>query len=342
MYTFKFTASDGKAITSTSYTNNLEIVANSTPTLESLVDEQFDDGVEPNDGKASTNIVFKVIYTDANNDAPASIKAVAKNQNNVETELQMIEDANPATSTYVTGKKFTTGNVNLPTGMYTFKFEASDGEATTSTNYANNLTILSDDANAALEKRFSYQGIFANAAGTKAATVNAQGESDGFLKWLATSNDVNARKARNILYDAEVRSGNNVLLAGNSATRDQYHTLLKFFFDSWTDGVVDNQTSSPAPAPLEVLVSNLEIDNLISGSGYGIAFDKTNKKVRFYLKNKAGGELALTYDLTNEEMPVITGMFRTSLAGTYWINENTYSYNIFFDNGEQVKQTDLE
>jgi hypothetical protein len=315
---------------------------NSAPTLEYLVDAGFEDGVDPNCGKASTNFVFNAVYTDVDDNAPTIIKAVAKNQNDVETVITMTLGANPATSTYVTGKQFTTGNVNLPTGMYTIKFEASDGQASTSTGYANNLInliILSDAGNDALELRLGQPAVFLTAAGTRTPYVAPKGESDELLKLIANSgdNDIHAKKFIKMLYESEAAAGYNILCGGTAVTETEFSQYLKFLFNKWTNGAAAAQTTDSAPSPVNGPVVDHEIDNKMSGSGQGVAVDFTNKMIRFYLKDKDGNEIAFpTYSLTAQNMGAVKEIMKKSVAGTYWINENTYNYNVYFGNGEQV------
>lgn len=199
---------------------------------------------------------------------------------------------------------------------------------------------LSQAGQDALDLRFSQAEVFATAAGTMAQYVSLKAESDYTLESIANAgvNDADANDFIKILYDAEVAANYDILCGGTPVTLGQYSALFKFNSKTWTDGAVAAQTDDPAPDPFNIKFVNYETDNRMAGSGWGIAFDFINSKVKFYLKNAAGDEISFpVYQLTAEQMAAMKNLAKKYFTRVYLANEKDGNKTYSQTTGEPVK-----
>lgn len=103
--------------------------------LESGYESDVDSpGIHPNKGTASsTSMVFKIVYTDADNDAPSATNVVVSNGIST-TTYPMFLDTTTASSTlrdsiWSNGEQFVATST-FPKGTYQYYFEVSDGTST--------------------------------------------------------------------------------------------------------------------------------------------------------------------------------------------------------------------
>lgn len=101
---------------------------NSVPVLSYSAETGYiSDGVNPNQGVASTQFVYKVIYTDADNVAPTSLRVCIDNVCNA---MVLDTDADPALRDggYANGEQYRF-SITLAAGVHNYYFDASDGLA---------------------------------------------------------------------------------------------------------------------------------------------------------------------------------------------------------------------
>jgi len=121
----------------TRYYTKLARIINSAPILSWTNEINYtSDGLNPEIGDSSTSFTYRVMYTDADNDAPESgYPKVHIKKNNIEIS------GSPFTMNYVSGN-YNTGaiysySVSLDLGnYYTYYFEAFDGQGATATGVA--------------------------------------------------------------------------------------------------------------------------------------------------------------------------------------------------------------
>jgi len=108
----------------------LNVSVNNSPTLDWTGEVGYEsDGVEPSSGSPSTTFVYRVKYTDADNDAPLSgYPKVHILKSSVEisgSPFTMIE-VDPSDTTYSDGKLYTYSTTLSAGSDYTYYFEAKD------------------------------------------------------------------------------------------------------------------------------------------------------------------------------------------------------------------------
>nr|MDO8109982.1 hypothetical protein [Candidatus Sigynarchaeota archaeon] len=94
--------------------------------------------VAPANGSQRMTYAFNITYTDANNDAPASIKV------RIGSTVISMAKYNTSDHTYTDGCVYT-GSTKLPVNIYTHWFEASDGHGTVNTTTCSGPTVLYTD-----------------------------------------------------------------------------------------------------------------------------------------------------------------------------------------------------
>ncbi len=205
------------------------------------------------------------------------------------------------------------------------------------------VVTLSQAGQDALETRFNQSAFYMTAEGTGNAEPTA--EADKFLGTIANAGSSNADVNTFIekLYQKEVESGYNILCGGTPVTSTQFSGFFKYFSATLVDKIAASQTTVPyAGEPMNGQnMTNFEIDNKMSGSGWGIAVDFTNKAIRFYLKDKDGNEVAYpTYSgFTDGDMATIKDILKRSVAGTYLDNELTQTISVSYAATGEPKYT---
>lgn len=115
-WTYHFHASDGKFETATANeTVTVSAVANGNDPVLSA------GGVTPATGYLGTSFTFTVTYTDADNNAPASITVT------IDGTPHAMQKANPSDSNYMDGCVYRFVTTLATTGTHVFSFQASDG-----------------------------------------------------------------------------------------------------------------------------------------------------------------------------------------------------------------------
>ncbi len=122
-YRFHFEVSDGWRVVRvpSNPENDPVLVVNSRPVLTIPASG----GVVPAQGNTGTSFRFRVIYSDADNQAPVSIH-LRLTKDGVPQLLQMTQ-IDPSDTNYIDGALFEYVANSLAPGSYSFRFEASDG-----------------------------------------------------------------------------------------------------------------------------------------------------------------------------------------------------------------------
>ncbi|OGR01507.1 MAG: hypothetical protein A2511_02610 [Deltaproteobacteria bacterium RIFOXYD12_FULL_50_9] len=134
---YRFYASDGSTATGDPIANNTVTVTNSAPTLGWLGSGNYvTDGVNPNgDTSGSNSFVFRINYTDADNQAPSSIEVwidVNDNASYEGGEKYAMTEVDGGDTTYSDGKVYTYTATNLARvsdDYLNYRFAANDGIA---------------------------------------------------------------------------------------------------------------------------------------------------------------------------------------------------------------------
>ena len=130
-YTFYFTASDSWGASDSTVPVDAPDVSNSAPTLDWLGTGNYAmDGLDVEFGTTSTVFTFKVVYSDLENDAPASIDVVIEKPSGTAwgTLPLAVESWIGASGDYVAGAVYSASTTLAPSGLdYTYYFTASDG-----------------------------------------------------------------------------------------------------------------------------------------------------------------------------------------------------------------------
>ena len=135
-YTYSFEAKDINSADATGDpTNPIDApdvgVPNNAPALAWTGEANYtSDGVHPETGNTSTNFVYRVRYTDEDNDAPASGYPkvyIKKGGTDISGSPFTMSEVDPGDTTYSDGKLYTYSKSGLATGTdYTYSFEAKD------------------------------------------------------------------------------------------------------------------------------------------------------------------------------------------------------------------------
>ncbi len=135
---YRFYAADGVVVATGAPVANNTVLVNDAPTLSWLADAGYDstDGVNPNSGLSTGNYVFKIKYTDANNNPPNAIQVwIDKNDDGDFTdsgEMITMTEADPNDTNYADGKDYTKTVALSKVGavastVLEYRFYASDG-----------------------------------------------------------------------------------------------------------------------------------------------------------------------------------------------------------------------
>ena len=132
----QFVASDGVHITMTDpqpmpYVEGDDPDWNEAPNLE-------EDGVEPWDGTPAAEFVFRVIYTDDENDAPVYVRLLLDGQ---PIEMNLVGKAGK----YYQGVTYEASVTNLAWGPHRYQFVASDGTTEVTTRLSQGPMVEGDD-----------------------------------------------------------------------------------------------------------------------------------------------------------------------------------------------------
>ncbi|MEW6486225.1 MAG: right-handed parallel beta-helix repeat-containing protein, partial [Pseudomonadota bacterium] len=152
---YRFYASDGTDTATGFPTNDSSITLfNNTPTLSWTGETYYEnDGVNPNTGGAGSSFEFRINYTDADNQAPASIQVWVDENDDGSYEAGEKHNITPADggdTTYSDGKLYTLTLLlaYAGDGSLNYRFFASDGSANaTGSPTANNTVTVNVSAN---------------------------------------------------------------------------------------------------------------------------------------------------------------------------------------------------
>ncbi len=112
----------------------ISVTTNNPPTLSS-------GAVSPTSGDTNVQYKFTVVYTDIDNDVPSYVRVVIDGG----APLNMMKDSTaPAAlfdNDYTNGEQYYVFKSGMTVGSHNYKFEASDGAATTSTGTVNGPTV---------------------------------------------------------------------------------------------------------------------------------------------------------------------------------------------------------
>jgi len=115
-----------------------QLPENSPPTLSYSQDEGFvDDGINPDEGDTNTNFVFKIVYTDLDNDSPTDIRTIIFDGSpsdspagEISSDAMILDfSASPELrdGNYVNGEQYELTRL-FPVSTYRYRFQASDGK----------------------------------------------------------------------------------------------------------------------------------------------------------------------------------------------------------------------
>ncbi|MDH4320554.1 MAG: hypothetical protein OEV73_03555 [Desulfobulbaceae bacterium] len=135
---YRFYAADGTAVATGAPVANNTVLVNDAPTLSWLADAGYDstDGVNPDSGLSTSNFVFKIKYTDANNNPPNAIQVwIDKNDDGDFAdpgEMISMAEVDPNDTNYADGKDYTKTVAVSKVGVVAstvleYRFYASDG-----------------------------------------------------------------------------------------------------------------------------------------------------------------------------------------------------------------------
>jgi len=115
----------------------LSVTANASPTLDWTGEEGYEsDGVEPSSGSSSISFVYRVKYTDADNDAPLSDYPkvhILKSSVEISGSPFTMTEVDPLDTTYTDGKLYTYSTILSAGSDYTYYFEAKDANNASAT-----------------------------------------------------------------------------------------------------------------------------------------------------------------------------------------------------------------
>ncbi len=115
----------------------LSVTANAAPTLDWTGEEGYEsDGVEPSSGASSTTFVYRVKYTDADNDAPLSGYPkvhILKSSVEISGSPFAMNEVDSSDTTYTDGKLYTYSTTLSAGSDYTYYFEAKDANSLNAT-----------------------------------------------------------------------------------------------------------------------------------------------------------------------------------------------------------------
>ncbi len=135
---YRFYGDDGVAVATGTPVANHTLLVNDAPTLSWLADAGYDgtDGANPDSDLSGSNFVFKIKYTDANNNPPSSIQVWIDKNDDADFadagEMITMGEVDPNDTTYTDGKDYSKTVALDKVGVVAstvleYRFYASDG-----------------------------------------------------------------------------------------------------------------------------------------------------------------------------------------------------------------------